>query len=157
MPRAQRRSGLTLLEILIASALLVILVGTYFLVANPAGQLASARNGERANHLQAILNAIEQNIADQGNLKFSCAAGALPTSTALMTSASGAGSYNIGPCLVPTYLPSLPVDPSASSSYYASASDYNTGYAISINASGTLVTLTAPSAELGKTISVSGW
>lgn len=152
-----KRSGLTLLEILIATTLLVILVGTYFLVANPAGQLAAARNNQRSNHLQAILNAIEQNIADQGNRQFSCASGALPTSSSIMASAAGAGKYNIGPCLVPTYLPSLPIDPSASSSYYASASDYNTGYAISINASGTLVTLTAPSAELGKTVSVSGW
>jgi hypothetical protein len=72
-----------------------------------------------------------------------------------MASASSSADYNIGPCLVPTYLDVLPVDPSASSSYYNSPTDYNTGFAISINASGTVITLTAPHAELNKTVSVS--
>lgn len=151
------RKGFSLIEILIAVAIMVLMVGLYYIVANPAGQLASSRNSERTFNLWAIMNAIQQNIADQGNRQFSCSSGSLPTATSTMTSATGTGKYNIAPCLVPTYLPTLPVDPSASSSYYTSPSNYNTGYAISINASGTMITLSAPSAELGKVISVSGW
>ena len=148
------KSGFTLIEILIAITLMVILMGIYFLVANPAGQLASSRNSERLLHLQAIMNAIRQNVADQTTGQFSCSSGPLPTSSADMASASGTGYYDIAPCLVPTYLFTLPFDPSASSSRYTSVSDYDTGYTVVIDASGT-ITLSAPYAELGKTISVS--
>ncbi|HEX4104350.1 MAG TPA: prepilin-type N-terminal cleavage/methylation domain-containing protein [Candidatus Paceibacterota bacterium] len=146
------RRGLTLIEIVITIAIIAILVGTYFLVANPAGQLASARNSRRTTDLETIMLAIKSNIADQGNGKFSCASGAIPTSTKNMGSA--AGSYNIAPCIVPTYISVMPSDPGATSSYYNSPSDYNTGYSISINASNT-ITLSAPHAELGKTVTLS--
>lgn len=134
------------------------MVGVYFLVANPAGQLSSSRNTQRTFDLQTLMNAIYQNRYDQSNEQFSCAAGALPVGTSsalLMASASTTGNYNIGPCLVPTYLRTLPFDPSASSSYYNSPTDYNTGFKISINASGTVITLSAPYAELKKTVSLS--
>ena len=70
-----------------------------------------------------------------------------------MTSTAGAGNYNIAPCLVPIYAFSLPFDPVATSGHYASVSDYDTGYSISIATSG-VITLSAPYAELGKTISI---
>jgi prepilin-type N-terminal cleavage/methylation domain-containing protein len=146
--------GFTLIEILIVITLIVILAATYFFVANPGGQLASARNSTRSNELQAIMNAVRQNVADQANGQFSCSAGPLPTSSAEMASASGTGTYDIAPCLVPTYLYALPFDPSAPNAHFNSVSDYDTGYTIAINASGT-ITLAAPYAELGKTISVS--
>lgn len=143
------RKGLTLIEILIAIALLVILVGVYFGVANPAGQLAASRNSTRSFNLQTIMLAVRQNMADQGNETFSCAAGALPTTTKNM--ASAAGGYNIAPCLIPNYLEVMPIDPAASSAYYNSVSDYNTGYSIVQNSSGS-VTVSAPNAELKQTI-----
>lgn len=152
------RKGFTIIELVIVVALIAIMVGIYFVVANPAGQLASSRNTERTLFLQTIMNAIYQNRYDQSSEQFSCAAGSLPVGTSsaeLMASASTTGDYNIGPCLVPTYLNTMPYDPSASSSYYNSPSDYNTGFKISINASGTVITLSAPHAELNKTISVS--
>jgi hypothetical protein len=104
------------------------------------------------------MNAIVQNKYDQTNQQFSCAAGSLPigaSSSKIMASVSSSANYNIGPCLVPTYLGTLPTDPSASSSYYNSPTDYNTGFSIYINASGTAITVSAPHAELNKTISVS--
>jgi len=146
------RRGLTLIEIVVVIAIIAILMGVYFLVANPAGQLAGARNNRRSTDLQAIMLGIKQNIADQGTGQFGCTSGSIPTTATIM--GSGAGKYNIAPCLVPTYLSVMPYDPSASSSYYNSVSDYNTGYSILINASGT-VTLAAPSAELGKTVNLS--
>lgn len=147
--------GFTLIEIVIVTALMVILAATYFFVANPGGQLASARNTTRINELEAIMNAVRQNVADQDNGQFSCSSGPLPTSTPLdMASGPATSTYNIAPCLVPTYLYTMPFDPSASSSHYTSVTDYDTGYTIVENASGT-ITLSAPYAELGKTISVS--
>lgn len=143
---------MTLVEILVVVALTVVVTSIYFLVANPAGQLASSRNNERQFQLQAIMNGIRQNIADQGNEQFACASGAIPTTTTKMASASG--SYNIAPCLIPTYgLFTMPFDPNASSAYYTSVTNYNTGYTIAANASGS-ITLSAPYAELKKTISV---
>ncbi len=151
------RKGFTLIEILVSLTLLVLLFGIYVVVANPVGQLMSARNTERKFQLLAILNYITQNVADHGNTQFGCATGPLPSSSVVMASGGATGTYDIAPCLIPTYAAILPFDPSASSSYYNSPTDYNTGYNISINTSGTLITLTAPSAEAGKAVSVSGW
>ncbi len=144
------RKGLTLIEIVIVVALIAILVGIYFLVANPAGQLASARNSRRMVDLQNIMLGIRENIFEGGTSQFVCASGGIPTSTKNMGSASG--SYNIAPCLIPNDgLFAMPFDPSATSSYYNSPTDYNTDYSIIINASGS-VTLSALNAELNKTI-----
>ncbi len=148
------RKGFTLIELMITIAIMTIMVGVYFVVANPAQQLASSRNSERFLQLQTIMNAVRQNVADQSTGQFSCSSGPLPTSSATMTSGAGTSTYNIAPCLVPTYSFALPFDPSAPNGHYLSVSDYETGYTISINASGT-ITLAAPYAESGKTISVS--
>jgi len=142
---------MTLVEIIIVIALMVILTAVYFMVANPGQQLALSRNTERKLQLQAIMNAIQQEKIDQGNEQFSCAAGPIPTSTARMTSRSGVGNYNIAPCIVFATgiygLFTMPLDPSASSSYFNSVNDYDSGYNIIANASGS-ITLSAPYAEL---------
>lgn len=142
-----------MIEILIAVALVVITAGIGLLALNPAGQLAASRNTERSLELQGIMNAVRQNMSDQTTGAFLCVSGSLPTSTAeFMSSASG--SYNIAPCLVPTYLQTLPFDPLASGSYYISNTAYNTEYTIVYNATTTQITIAAPYAELGKTISI---
>lgn len=148
------RKGLTILEIVIAMALLAILTTVGILIANPGGQLAKSRNTQRELHLQAVISAIRQNIADAGGGTFTCASGALPTSTKKMASGGAGGTYDIAPCLVATYLPTMPFDPSASGAHYASNSDYDTGYNVIRNASTSQVTVSAPSAELGATISI---
>ena len=152
MNRNSARRGLTLVEILIAIALVVITAGIGLLALNPARQLAAARNTERSLELQAIMQAVRQNIADTTTGVFSCpSAGPLPTSTPeIMGSASG--SYNIAPCL--TVIQAMPFDPVTSSSYYTSNTSYNTGYTIVYNASTTQVTVAAPYAELGKSVSI---
>jgi prepilin-type N-terminal cleavage/methylation domain-containing protein len=153
--RQRAGSGFTLIEIMIVVALMVILTAIYVVVANPAGQLAQARNNERRLHLQAIMNAVQQNIADSGNEQFTCAAGPIPTSSVRMTSAVGAGNYNIAPCIVfPTGIYGLftmPFDPVASSSHFISVNDYDSGYSIAMNASGSIL-LSAPYAELNQVV-----
>lgn len=153
MKRYHARRGLTLIEIMIAVALVVLTAGIGLLELNPAGQLAASRNTERSLDLQGIMDAVRQNIADTTTGVFSCTSGPLPTATPeIMASASG--SYNIGPCLVPTYLETLPFDPSASSADYVSNANYDTDYSIVYNVSTTQITVAAPHAELGKTVSI---
>lgn len=145
------RRGFSFIELLIALALIAILSGIVVKFLNPAQQLAKARNTQRSSDVSVILTAISQNLFDNKGT-FTCAGGAIPTSSTKM--ANAAGSYHIGPCLVPTYLDKLPFDPSAAGAHYASSTDYDTGYFIQRNASSGRITVNAPAAELGKMISV---
>jgi prepilin-type N-terminal cleavage/methylation domain-containing protein len=145
-----KRAGMTLIEILTAMAILVIVAAIGLISLNIPGQFARARNNQRANHLTAILAAVSQNIADNRTGIFTCASGDIPTSTKRM--AVGAGNYDIAPCLVPIYLQNLPFDPSTTSARYNSVTDYDTGYYIVRATSTGEFTISAPAAELGKSI-----
>ena len=142
---------MTLIEILISITLLAIITGITILALNPAKQIAGARNKDRSMHLTVIMNGIRQNMADNAGGKFTCASGDIPTTTAIMA-ATGTGTYNIGPCIVPLYMPSMPFDPNGTTTYYTSPTDYNSGYAVIKNASTGQVTISAPGAELGQSI-----
>ena len=144
---------MTLMEIIIVIALLAILLAVAIVSLNPAGEFARARNSQRSYHVNAIVTAVRQNIADSTLGTFTCASGEVPTSTKQMAVGSST-YYNIAPCLVSTYLNNLPFDPSAAGAHWTSASDYNTGYNILRNASTGEITVSAPFAELGKTVSV---
>jgi len=141
----------TLIEILIAIAILAILITFVILVIDPVQRFASARNTQRISDLNTMMIAISQNIADnKGN--FSCASGETPTNTTRMAVATSTTStFDIAPCLIPIYLEKLPYDPSATSTYFASTTAYDTGYYISQNTSTNRITLDAPFAELGVT------
>ncbi len=144
------KKGFTLIEILIVIGLIAVLAGVLVVALNPARQFAQARNSQRYNNIDTVMGAIINNMTDNRGL-FTCAAGAIPAVATTM--ASGAGNYDIGPCLVPTYASQLPVDPSAAGAHWTSTADYNTGYTILLGADGR-VTLNAPSAELSETISL---
>ena len=147
-----REYGLTIIELLISVAILVIILALGIIVLNPVAQFASARNSQRRFHIESVLNSIRSNIAATRTGVFTCSNGDIPTTTKRM--ASGPSNYNIAPCLVPNYLQNMPFDPSATSSYYSSVTDYNTGYDVLKNASTGEITVSAPFAESGKTISV---
>ncbi|TSC82222.1 MAG: Uncharacterized protein G01um101420_526 [Parcubacteria group bacterium Gr01-1014_20] len=147
------KKGMTLMEIVIVIALLAILLAVAVIGLNPVGELARARNSQRNYHINAIVTAVRQNIADSTLGTFTCASGEVPTSTKRMAVGSST-YYNIAPCLVSTYLNNLPFDPAATGAHWTSASDYNTGYNILRNASTGEITVSAPFAELGKTVSV---
>lgn len=143
---------MTMIEIVVAMALAAIIFAGSIVALNPAGQLASARNSQRTAHVQTLVNAIRANIVDYRTGKFTCNAGDIPSSTKKM--ATGAGNFDIAPCLVPTYILAMPFDPKATGAHYTSNTDYDTGYFVVKSTSTGQVTVSAPSAELGKTISI---
>jgi prepilin-type N-terminal cleavage/methylation domain-containing protein len=150
MVRTNVQQGFTLLELLIVMALIAILVGIVFAALNPGRQFANGRNTTRLAHLNTIMNAVSSNMAEN-NGTFTCAAGALPAAATDM--ANGAGNYDIAPCIVTEYISAMPYDPSGSGAHWTTELDYDSGYDISQDADGR-VTLAAPSAEIGATISM---
>lgn len=141
----RRARGFTLIEILIVIGIIAILAAIVVVAINPARQFAQARNSQRVSNVNALLNAVGENISDNSGI-FSCAS-ALPSSATYV--GSGTGEANIYACIVPTYMPEMPADPGNTdvfttfSPHVTSASDYETGYQIS-QTSGGRVTVCAP-------------
>ena len=141
----KKNRGFTLIEILLVIAILAILAGIVIVAVNPFKQLADARNAQRRADATTILNGVYQYTVDNS--------GTLP---ATITTTPTAVCTTGGTCTglidlavlsnAEKYLTSLPKDPS-------SATANSTGYNISKSANGR-VTVVAPSAENGVTISV---
>ncbi len=141
-----------MIELMVVIGIIGILTGVVIVAINPARQFANARNTQRIANINAILNGVDQRIADnKGTFETGCPAGAVPTSSVRMATST----YDIAQCLVPIYLPSMPFDPSDQTAFYTSTSSYNSGYNIQKDSNiGNRITVSAPSAELGQTISV---
>ncbi|MFO0719061.1 MAG: type II secretion system protein [Candidatus Paceibacterota bacterium] len=120
------KKGFTLIEILLVLGIIAILAGIVLVAVNPSRQFKQARDSQRVSNVNAILNAIGQNIADHRGV-FTCAGSetVLPENPGQVMKSSG--GFDIRPCLVPVYLAELPHDPSVESA----SGSYDTGYTVS--------------------------
>ena len=117
MKNIKKNKGFTLIEILVVIGIIAILAAIVIIAINPAKQFAQARNTQRQAGVNTILNAIGQRMADNkgvfagdftvGGTTYTCPA--LPTTSEAILSGTGTGTDLS--CLVPTYVSSLPTDP----------------------------------------------
>lgn len=141
----QRRLGFTLIELLLVIGIIAILASIVIVAINPTKQLGDARNAQRRSDVNTILNGVYQYAIDNnGNLP----SGITTTSTEICRSAPGTCTGGVDlDVLTGAYLVRIPADPQAP------ATGTGTRYRVLRDAS-SRVTVTAPSAEQGATISV---
>lgn len=142
------KNGFTLIELLVVIGIIAILASVVLVAVNPARQFAQARNSQRISNTATILNAIGENMADNAGIFVCGTNNPLPASSTDMKS----GGYDIRNCIVPNYVPEIPVDPTTGK--FTSTTNYDTGYYVSQDPVTNRITVNAPAAELGQTISV---
>ncbi len=156
--------GFTLIELLVVIGILAVLLAITLIAINPGHQFAQANNTKRRSDILQILNAIGQYHAEN--------TGQLPADVlALTPDAATAFSAANFPAIcadlmtgTPSYIPAFPSDPTANNGADVdsaacaangggAAAGWDTGYQVTLGADNR-VTVTAPSAEEGVTISV---
>jgi len=145
------QKGFTLIELLVVIGILAVLLAIVLIAINPAKEFSAANNTKRQSDVNAILNAIDQYMADNsGQLPPN-----MPAAGATETIASGTGNADICSSLVTKYLAALPQDPKSNNGApITTCTGYNTGYTVTVSNSDNRITISAPDAENGATISV---
>ncbi len=142
------KKAFTLIEVLLVIGIIILLAGAIIVAVNPGRQFAKARNTQRKTDTTALLNAIVQVMVDnQGAWKCNSAP-ELPTAT---TPIATPGGVDLEPCLVPTYLPRIPLDPQQGN-YNTATGAYNTGYNLRYYPDTGRIEVCAPYAELNEII-----
>lgn len=143
-------SGFTLIEILVVMGIIAVLATIVLVAINPSRQFAQSRDTQRIANVNAILNAVSERTADhRGIFEENCPAGVIPASTTPLASTG----FNIYPCIIPTYISALPLDPRTGS--FTSETNYTSGYTIMRDAATGRIVISAPATEVASgTISV---
>jgi type IV pilus assembly protein PilA len=144
------RRGFTLIELLVVIGILAVLLTIVLIAINPGRQFAQANNTKRRSDVNALLNAIHQFGADNRGALPGGLVGS-PGVVVNISDASAAG--DLCDDLMPTYLSTLPVDPSLNSQPIASCgASYDTGYQVvygsATDPTNRRVTVIAPNADL---------
>jgi len=143
----RERKGFTLLEILLVIAAIGILAAIVLVAINPNRQIAQARNAQRRSDINTIYKALEQYLIDNKTYPIGIGNTASPIcNTGSKTTADTLDPTNL--CdgkvdlrvLVPTYLSSIPKDPSGGV------------YEVYINSANNRIGVEAAGVELGQSI-----
>ena len=142
-----------MIEVLVVIGIIAILATVVLVAVNPARQFKLARDSQRTSNVNALLNAIHQNISEhRGSFVCGGAIRQLPTAFTVIRAASSTYLGDVAICLVPDYLAARPFDPLIQGAHYASTTDYNTGYEIAVDVDGRVTA--SSTGELVPTISV---
>jgi prepilin-type N-terminal cleavage/methylation domain-containing protein len=156
MKNIKNQKGFTLIELLVVIGILAVLLAITLIAINPARQFAQANNTKRRSDVNAILNAVNQYMADNKGL----VPAGIPVAPAAAAELSTAGA-NICADLVPTYIAALPVDPQTNSGTGVGAAvtdcaqvgGYTSGYTI-VQSANNRITVAATTVELTDPVSV---
>ncbi|KKQ29730.1 MAG: hypothetical protein US48_C0039G0004 [Candidatus Levybacteria bacterium GW2011_GWA2_37_36] len=149
------QKGFTLIELLVVIGILAVLLAITLIAINPARQFAQANNTKRRSDVNAILNAVNQFMADNKGV---LPAGITGTVSSIADD-DGADPAEADICtsLVPQYIAALPADPLTNNGVAVTdcaTVGYATGYTIVQNAPDNRITVNAPQVELGDSVSV---
>ena len=148
----KNQKGFTLIELLVVIGILAVLLAITLIAINPARQFSQANDTKRASDANAILNAINQYMADN--------AGSVPGTITATPTDIGKDSpltlIDLCSTLSPKYIAALPSDPTAGSPKGSvpdcTVDTYDTKYQVSKGAQGR-ITVSA-TGEITSVISV---
>ncbi len=149
MRKQNNRQGFTLIEVLVVIGIIAILAAIVIIAINPRRQFQQANNTQRWSNVNAVLNAVHQ-YAVEHNGQFppgiNGTAQSVCQSGVASTTCTGASLLPIDEYLSPTYLVSLPVDPTC-------VTANSTCYTIATTSTDRIV-VAAPLAEQGEVVQV---
>jgi len=135
----QTKKGFTLIELLVVIGILAVLLTITLVAINPAKQFEQSNDTKRRSDVNTILNAVNQYMADNK--------GVVPPQITTVEQEISDTAANLCAVLVPTYIASLPVDPSvgdgAAIDEAGCAGTYATGYTIIKSATNGRITVSA--------------